>query len=371
MSRDSGFRIELASSAVSVFFLASGISGLFIARLIEKFDVRIVIVSGALLASVSLWSIGLIQSTFQLFAVYTLFGVGFTASGLLPSTALVARWFHVHRARALSVASTGLSLGGVVITPLCASLVDNIGLEAATKWLAVAYLLGTIPVTLILRSSPAEVGLRPHGDITGAVTAGSVSFRSAISHSYFWLLSISYLFVMLAQVGAIAHQYGLLSERLNAEQSRYGIAVLPMFSIIGRLAGGWILDKVSIFRFTLIMMCLQAISLWAIAVATGPWGMMLCLALFGVTVGNLLMLLPLIIAEVYGLQHYSRIYAWANLLTMLGLAAGPTILGILYAQTESYRLPFLFAASAGIVAAGIFCVTRATGLPRNDERSFT
>jgi len=329
-----------------------------IAPLLDKYDVRIVIIPGALVAALSLWLIGSVQSTVQLFAVYSIFGIGFAASGLLPATTLIARWFEFNRAKALSVASTGLSLGGVILTPLCAFMIESNGLAETAPWLAVMYLCGIVPVALLLRSKPSDLGLMPDGrsPTTDMGPEQSTRLADALKHPFFWLLSSAYLFVMLAQVGGIAHQYGLLSERITPEQSRYVIAILPLFSILGRLAGGWILDKVETMRFTLGMMCLQGFSLVLISAANELWMLVLALAVFGITVGNLLMLQPLIIAEVYGLKDYSRIYSLSNLLTMFGVAAGPAMLGMLFVRTGNYDLPYLVIAGMGFVACFIFAL---------------
>lgn len=86
--------------------------------------------------------------------------------------------------------------------------------------------------------------------------------------------------------------------------------------------------------------------------------LLLGLALFGLTVGNLLMLQPLLIAEVYGLVNYSRIYSWSNLLTMLGVAGGPALMGYLAVIEDSYRLPYLVAAVSGLVACFVFLLAK-------------
>ena len=92
LARESGFDVGLASSAVSLFFLVAGLTGLIIAPLIERIDVRIVIAMGTILASVSLAMIGRVTTTAELFGVYVLFGIGWSGSGLLPATTLIARW---------------------------------------------------------------------------------------------------------------------------------------------------------------------------------------------------------------------------------------------------------------------------------------
>ncbi len=360
LANQAGFSITLASTAVSVFFFVSGISGVLIAPLLEKYDIRIIIAAGTVCASLSLWQIGSVQTPFELFVVYIFFGFGFTASSLLPATTLVARWFDANRARALSITSTGLSLGGIVLTPLCVTLVEDKGLSVATPIIATMYLFGILPMVLVLRSRPSDLNLNPDGGSSGfgAAMSRSIGFREALAHPFFWSFSISYLFVMMSQVGAIAHQYGLLSERMSIDQSRYAITLLPFFSVIGRLAGGWFLHKFNTIKFTLFMMGLQVVSLSIVSSASAIWLLAFGLAAFGLSVGNLLMLQPLIIAEVYGLKDYARLYSWANLLSMLGLASGPGIMGAIYAMTQSYQQPYMMAACAGLTSCFIFILVK-------------
>ena len=73
--------------------------------------------------------------------MYAVFAFGFSAAGLIPVTTVVTRWYHTRRSVALSVASTGLSVGGIVLTPVAKWLIDNNGLEASTPILAVVWVV--------------------------------------------------------------------------------------------------------------------------------------------------------------------------------------------------------------------------------------
>ncbi len=322
--------------------------------MLERLDVRLVMGSGTVLAAISLSLIGRVDSIVELYLVYIAFGIGFSASGLLPATTLIARWFDNNRAKALSIASTGLSLGGVLLTPPCAALIEIHGLRATSPWMGAAYLVGVLPVcVLVLRSFPSDIGVDVAHSAGAAGTLGN-TLSDALRQPYFWSLAIAYLFVMLAQVGGIAHQYGLVNERMEAGDAAYAIGVLPLFSIVGRLAGGMIIDTVSTWRFTLLMMVLQGFAMATMALASSVPILLVALAVFGVTVGNLLMLQPLLIAESFGIEHYSRIYSWANLLSMLGLASGPALMGFVYTIGASYQYPYLLAAGSGFLACFVF-----------------
>jgi MFS family permease len=356
LSREVGFPLGLVSGAVSVFFFTTGIAGLIIGSLLERYDVRFIIAFGSLLASVSLGGMGYVTEIWQLYLLYFFFGIGFSASGFLPATTLIARWFDKSRARALSVASTGLSVGGVILTPISASLVANEGIAGASPWLGFLYFAGVFPVCIfVLRSTPSDIGLQADGGKPEMLSAeGGIRFAEAIRQKYFWTLSVSYLFVMLAQVGAITHQYGIVGELLEGREAAYAIGVLPLFSILGRLAGGVAIDFLSTQRFTVVMMLLQAASFLLIAFAGSGLTLLAGLAVFGLTVGNLLMLQPLLIAEIYGLLNYSRIYSWSNLLTMLGVATGPALMGYLVVIEGTYRLSYTAAAVSSLVACLVF-----------------
>ena len=341
LARESDFPLAIASLAVSFFFLVSGVSSLFLAPLIEKHDIRWVVGAGSLLMVVSLALLGEIETTSGLFLVYILYGVGFSAGGLLPATTLVARWFETSRAKALSIASTGLSFGGILLTPVSAWLVEHYSMSLAFRWLALVYFLAVFPVCMwVLRSWPSDMGLQRMGQ-AGALDAppAGISFRDAIRQHFFWSLSFCYVLTMAAQVGGISHQYGVLSERLDAYQASIGIAVLPAFSVIGRLAGGLLLGRFSILPFTVTMMLLQGVSLLVIALSREVAGLYLGLAMFGASVGNLLMLQPLIVAEVYGLSHYARIYSWSNMITVCGVSSGPVLMGLLSSLNCRQRRP--------------------------------
>ncbi len=361
------FTVGIASTSVSIFFLTGGVTGLFVARWVEDYDPRISITAGAVMSFVSLSLIAYVETTLQLFLVYGLFGAGFSASSLIPATTLVTRWFKKRRAMALSIASTGLSLGGVILTPLSILMVDSLGFKIAAPLIGVIYLLGVIPVSWIfLRTSPESLGLLPDGEKAEPYSqdnhsigidskSDGLSFREALTGRFFWALSLAYIFLMAAQVGGIAHQYGLVREQLSEAETAIAVAILPVFSIIGRLIGGWIVEQISIRKFAIVMMFLQAFSLSLLSMGYTVATLCIGLAIFGASVGNLLMLQPLLIAEAYGVKDYAKIFSISNLMSSCGTAMGPAVLGVIYAASSNfYQLPYAAAAMSGAIGLSLF-----------------
>ena len=52
--------------------------------------------------------------------------------------------------------------------------------------------------------------------------------------------------------------------------------------------------------------------------------------MFGATIGNTLMLQPLLVAEAFGVRDYARLYSVNSLLSTVGVAAGPFVVGLIH-----------------------------------------
>lgn len=359
---DRGFPVSLASSAVAAFFIAGGIGGVVAGRLIDRIDARAVIIAGATLGAVALASAGLLRDVWHLFAFHVVFGFAHGATGLVPVTTVIARWFNVRRSLAFSIGTTGLSLGGIFIAPVVALSIERFGLAAAAPWMGAALFLGIVPVTLlVLRASPRAMGLEPDG-LSGAEIADSppqpsAPFNEARRSAYFLAVSAAYTFLLGAQVGAIAHFYRLVSIRDGAATAAIALALLAGGSTIGRFAGGGILLKVPARAFALVLMALQALALAALAVAHDRAFILSATVLFAVTIGNSLMMHPLLLAERFGTRDYGRIYSTSQMLTVLGVAGCPALIGVLYEGSGDYRLPFLVASAFTVVGYAILTLS--------------
>ena len=364
---DQRFDVSEVSGATATFFLASGFAGMAVGRLIEIYDARYVVaISGALGALVFAF-VGSITEVWQLYLFYAVFGVLYAGCALVPGTTLVARWFARRRAVALSIASTGLSIGGIVFAPVSAWIIQTQGLTVAGHWLAIMFFVGVVPAALfVLRPSPQSMGLRIDGDPPledGEQDAppDGVPMAHAIRSRFFVGVTAAYVFAMMSQVGALSHQFRLVSGREDAALAALAVSVLAASSIVGRLLGGVALSRLSIRAFTLAFMLLQALGLSAFAFADGVVALMASSVLFGVTVGNILMLQPLLLGEAFGLRDYGRIFALSQMFGTVGVAAGPALVGVVYDLAGGYGPAYLTVAASSLVALTIFWLSGPVG----------
>lgn len=365
LTAEGGFSLAGASGATALFFVVFGLAGIPIGRLLGRVDGRWVIVAGALLGGLALLLLGLVTALWQLYAVYALFGLGFAASSMVPATTLVTRWFVRRQALALSVATTGLSVGGVLITPLSAAWIERVGLAVTTPWLALGYVVGIAPIAVLLvRADPGQLGLAPDGGAATPSTpapAALLPYAEAVRSRTFRTLSVAFLLLFLAQVGGFTHLYTLVSERLDVGAAALTLSVIAVASIVGRFAGAAVLARVPVARFTLWLAVVQTVSLAALALAGDSTVVLAAAALFGTTIGNVLVVGPLLLVEAFGGRDYARLYALLQLVATLGIAAGPVLLGVLRGGSGGYALPYLLAAVASTLAAAVLATLPAGG----------
>lgn len=354
-------RIELDASVSAVsfgptlFFGMGGIAGFALSRLMDRIDLRWFYGVGGVGGAVCLVALRWVESVIELYVFFAFFGVFFAVAGLVPGVTLVARWFGRRRSVALSIASTGLSVGGIVITPVASRVIEDQSLAEAGPPMGVVWFLGVVPLALLLiRSNPSDKGLQPDGEPAPLepVALTGASFADARRTRFFRFLSAVYALIFLAQVGALAQMVNLVTERVDKTTGAAALSVVAFASVVGRLAGGVVVTRVAVRDLTAALILLQVGSLAFLAVADTRSTIFAASALFGVSVGNLLMLQPLLLVETFGVKDYSQIYSYNSLFATIGVAAGPFLLGALRDLVD-YRFSFLVAAAVNVAAFGL------------------
>lgn len=360
-SKEREWPIGSISFAVTIFFVIGGLFGLVAARLIERFDVRAVIIAGAVISGASLAVVGQVTAQWQLYVTYAIFAVGYALCGLVPATTVVTRWFHRRRSVALSVASTGLSVGGIVLTPVAKSLIDDRGLAASTPWLGLIFVVILVPVTLFLvRPDPVADGFAPDGERLAAGTrpppATGTPYSEALASRFYRFITYGYVLALGSQVGGIQQLVKLVEDRTDEATASFSITVLAATSVIARLVGGRLVSIIPMTRFTAIIAGMQVVALVGVGLSQSRLMIFASIILFGMTIGNLLMMQPLLIAERFGVLDYPKIFGRSQATAIIGVAGGPLLIGWLYDVFGSYQWPYIAAACLCAVGTGIIAV---------------
>lgn len=367
-SKEQGWALGSISFAITIFFVIGGLIGLVAAKLIERFDVRYVIAVGAVIAGASLAAVGQVTAQWQLYVTYAFFAVGYGLCGLVPTTTVVTRWFHAKRSVALSVASTGLSVGGIVITPFAKRFIDADGLAATTPWLGLVMVVGIAPVSLLLiRPDPAADGFEPDGarlaaGAHAAVPDGDVA-SFAFATRFYRAVTFGYVLALGVQVGGIQQLVKLVEDRTDESTAQFSITALAATSVVARLVGGRLVASVPMMGFTVVLAGLQALALVGLGLSTSTPLIFASIILFGMTIGNLLMMQPLLMAERFGVRDYPTIFGRSQAIGILGVAGGPLLIGWLFDVFGSYRAPYSIAAALSLIGMVILSTAGSADRP--------
>jgi predicted MFS family arabinose efflux permease len=166
-------------------------------------------------------------------------------------------------------------------------------------------------------------------------------------------VTTAYVFSLGAQVGAIAHIFRLVVTRADAQLAAIAVALLAGTSLVGRLIAGQLLTKIPARAFTIALMANQAGALAFLAFAETKAALLAGVALFGFTIGTILMMHQLLIAEAFGSREYGRIYSVSQLVTVIGVAAGPALIGFIFVASSGYEWPYLATAVSTLFGATI------------------
>lgn len=362
-----GWSLTQVSAASTLFFVVAGVIGPGVGLLVDRFSARLAILLGLGLMAVALVAAGHAGSPRELMPIYALLALGFSLAGAIPSSAIITRWFVAHRSRAMAISQTGVSLGGVVVVPVAALLMQREGVERATGWLALAVVALGVPVTLwVLRSAPEPHGLETDGDAKAAhgnlLLDPARQYRTwraaeAVRTRAFLWLAVAFSCVLLGQVGLLIHALAFFNEGLDARQAAFAFSVLPGASVVGRLVvGGLFADRMDKRRLCIGLFCVQAVGLLAFGTLRGPAGLVGASLLFGLTIGNIFMMQSLLTSELFGIPSFGTVFGLLQLVTQVAAGLGPLVVGLLHGALGGYAPTWLLL--SGLSGFAVIALTR-------------
>ncbi|MFC1885934.1 MFS transporter [Thermodesulfobacteriota bacterium] len=353
------------SSALSFYFFIMGLSGTVVGRIIDKYGSRPVLIIGSVIMGLALLGMSLIQDIWQLYIVYFIMAVGFTCTSLLPTTTLITNWFIRKRGFAMSLTMTGLSVGGIFIVPFATYLIAGWGIRLTLPVLGVLFWIIIIPIAIFfIRQHPSDLDQFPDGDSAENARydkpVGSLSQASqtriwtrvqAMRTMAFWSIVIAFLLGLGGQITFMMHQVSFLGQYLGPIKAAYAVSITAAASIIGRFIMGLVVDRYDKRYMTILCFMLQGSSLIALANTHHNIALYFGTFIFGLTMGSILMMQPLIVGECFGMVSFGTISGLAGLFGTSGSAFGPMIAGFIYDATHSYDLAFTIFATASVLAS--------------------
>jgi sugar phosphate permease len=243
--------LGLSRAATSlVFSLAraqGAIEGPVAGYCIDRFGPRPVIFVATLLAGIGYMLLAGVHSYTALLIVYMgIISLSYQA-GFMDATMMVANsWFIRKRALAMSLTSGSIALGGTLITPFLAYAVHTWGWRRAAVGGGVAFLIGGLPLSLLLRRSPESMGLLPDGEPLPKAVEANFSLQQTLRLRQFWLLSFATTFRVVCSSCILVHFVPILVWRgLTEQRAAFFLAFIALLGMPAHLLIGWLGDRLN------------------------------------------------------------------------------------------------------------------------------
>jgi len=367
-----GWSKGTVSSAVTLFLLVSAMAGSFIGGIIDRYGPSPTMLLGSLCMGLGFALLSGIHALWQLYAVYVLIAIGFSGTHSVPISTLISNWFIKKRGLAMSVTMTGLSLGGVIVVPAASYLLHLLGLRGALPFFGIGICVVIIPIALfVVKKNPSAIGLFPDnsppssiekkgakGQPTLASQTTTWTRKEVMGTRAFWAIVFAFFLVFGGQVTFMIHVVSFLSPTLGTTAAATAVSIMTGTSFCGRLLIGPFVDHMNKRFITVICFVLQGGALLTISHYNDPVFLYPCVIVFGLTMGNIIMMQSLIIGECFGMTSFGRVSGLAMLFTSSGAAFGPMIAGILFDVTRSYKAGFTFFALTYAIACGLVLYAR-------------
>ncbi|MBI3326112.1 MAG: MFS transporter [Nitrospinae bacterium] len=355
--------LHLSRAATSLPFslakLESALQGPLVGYLIDRFDLRVMMVLGTMLAGLGFVLLSFTHSYLSFLLVFMgLLSLGFQTGFNHASMAAVNHWFRRKRGLAMAIVQTGQAIGGVLIFPLVALAVLKFGWRDAAL-LSGIVVLTLIPLALLVRRSPESMGLLPDGDQRiphGPSVVGvrpirrlreteEFTAREALRTSSFWLLSAFHGLRNAPYAGVTVHMVPLLVWKgLDEGTAAFFLGLMAFSAIIVRPLTGWLGDRWSKQKIGAMGVILGGLGLVVLQCSNGAlWHMVFFAILFSFADGVNSVTWALV-GDFFGRKQFATIRGWIGLIQSLASTPVAVFTGWVYDQTQSYTyalIPFI------------------------------
>ena len=347
--------LNLSRAATSLPFslsrLEAALGAPIVGFLIDRFDVRVMLVVGTILAGLGLILLSLTHSYLLFLLVFIgPLSFGFQAGFNQATLAAVNSWFRRKRGLAMAVVQTGQAIGGVLIFPLVALAVLNLGWRTAAVLSGLVVLM-LLPLVLFIRRSPESMGLLPDGEASSSYDSARVvhgiaaapgeprefTTREALRTPTFWLLAAFHGLRNVPYAGVTVHLVPLLIWKgLDEPAAAFYVGLTALATVVIRPLTGWLGDRWSKQTIGAIGVLLGAAGLAVLAYGDGAWWALLSFAVlfsFGDGVNSVTWAL---VGDAFGRAHFATIRGWISMFQSFASMPAAVYTGWVYDTTQSY-----------------------------------
>lgn len=350
------------SLAVALSIVTLGAGGVMAGGLVERLGPRLVTAAGMLLVAVGLLGVLALDTLWQLFVAWgILVGTGTGVTGSVLVATVAHRWFRTHRGLVIGTLGAAATMGQLVMIPAMASVTTEVGWREAIVLLLVVVLVALVPVTLLMRDKPSDVGAQPYGEgaelsvAEQAADRRKTPLRAALRSRDFWLLAGSFFICGYTSNGLISTHLipHAVDHGLTEVTAAGAIGIIGAMNFVGSLGSGWLTDRYDPRRLLAAYYGVRALSLAALPIIFDTRALYVFAILFGLDWSATVPPTASIVAARFGRASLGPLYGWIIFGHMIGAAVAAYAGGFFHDQLGDYHLVFISATLMGLIAVGL------------------
>ncbi len=362
-----GWSRALTSGAYSLSSIVSGVLGIVMGGLTDRFGPRLVVTFCGVLLGVGYFLMSQIHSVWQL---YFFFGVvvGIGMSGLwVPLMSTIARWFTGRRSLMTGIVISGLTIGQMIGPPVISRLIIEYQWRKSYMILGIAALIAIVLVAQLLKRPPrvqekAADNAEKNNVLGSSDASRALSLKQAANTVQFWqVVMVFFCFGFIAyglMVHLVPHITRLGISDINAANV---LAVNGGIGIVGNfLLGGIIGDRIGNRKAFIMGYILAVVALVWLVPVKELWMLYLFAIVFGLALGAMGTSESPLVARLFGLTSHGLIYGAMGLGFTFGGAVGPVTIGYICDVTDSYQNAFIVCAALSVLGLILMLVLKPT-----------
>ena len=356
MFQEYGWSMSVISLAASINLLAYAMGGMVCGRLVDRFAPKWMMTTGAILTATGLFLLIRAETPAGLYLTYgILCGCGQACIGAVVCTTAVGKWFIRKRGLALGLATMGIGVGTMVMSPVAGYIVSVYDWRTGFVFFGVVILAVGILISQVLmgKTTPEASGLLPAGE--PAVRAGlrltavpdkreHSSLKPVLTDIRFWLLTVCNGLATVTLMMTFVHQVAYaVSNNIGKLEAAAALGIIGFAGSVGKVSFGWVCDRFKDAKYAAAVGYLLMASGMVLLIAADTAGVLyLFAAVYGLGYGSMAPLMPYLLTDRFGRQVLGSAYGVLILFgTGVGGSIGPIIGGFIYDRTGSYLYAWL------------------------------
>lgn len=355
----------LTAGAFSFGFVVSAIFSPLIGRMMDRFGPRVVMESGVLLMAAGLLLAPLTTQIWHLYLTMGLLvGGGSVCLSYTGQSLYLPNWFVRQRGLAIGLAFAGVGIGSIIMFPWIGYVIAHSGWRSASTALGILMLVVLVPINLMVRQRPQQMGLLPDGDSVGdgaavqakrptvvivdpAWAATDWTLGRAIRTARFWWLSLGFFCGLYAWYAVQVHQTKYLVEvGFSSNVAVWALGAVSLLGIPGQILLGHWSDRIGrewIWTISGLGFAICFAALIGLAYVPSMALVYLMIVAQGFIGYGTTSVMAAVVVEIFEGKHYGSIFGTIMLAGLAGGAAGPWITGVLHDWYGDYTAAFLLA----------------------------